>query len=70
LEFTPSFGTQHHAIINRGEYFNGSIDYFGISRNDYISIKALQGSIVKLCPFGTGLIPDTTKYYPYVEVIL
>ena len=71
IEVIKSVVNGDQAIINRGDYFNGSIDYFGISKNDYIGIKALQGSIVRLWPFGTGLIPqDTSSYYPYVDVIL
>jgi hypothetical protein len=70
IEVIKSVINGDQAIINRGDYFNGSIDYFGISQNDYIGIKALQGSIVRLWPFGTGLIPNTNTYYPYVDVIL
>ncbi len=57
-------------IIERGEFFKGSIDYYGISVSTYTAIKALKGRVVRLWFYGNGSIPDTMYYYPYVDVII
>ncbi|MDD3535354.1 MAG: hypothetical protein PHC50_04325 [Candidatus Cloacimonetes bacterium] len=57
-------------IVSRGEYASGTIDMLSISNADYLIVKALQGTVVRLWPFGTGGIPSTAKYYPYLDVII
>lgn len=60
------------ALISRGEYFGGEIDYYGLSLATYLAMKALQGAVVRLWPLGSGAIGTTSPqyYYPYVDVIL
>lgn len=71
-ELVKSVLNGDQALLTRGEYFSGQIDYFGMSLADYVAIKALQGAIVRLWPLGTGSIGVTNPqyYYPYVDVLV
>lgn len=62
--------TGHADIVSRGEYASGTIDVFDISIADYTSLKGMQGTSTRLWPFGTGGIPGTILYYPFVDIII
>lgn len=59
-------------IVSRGEYFDGRIDWHFLAYTSYTAMKALQGTTVRLWPFGTGAIGTTQPqlYYPYVDVLI
>ena len=71
-ELVTSVLNGDQALLSRGEYFSGTIDYYNISLANYLAIKALQGALVRLWPIGTGAIGSTSPqyYYPYVDVII
>jgi len=61
----------HLSVSSRGEYFEGSIDVFDITRANYLALKGLVGSTVRLWPFGSGQAQSApAKYYPYVDVVI
>ena len=59
-------------IVSRGDFFTGRIDWHGITLSQYIAFKALQGTTVRLWPFGVGGISGSSpaQYYPFVDVIV
>lgn len=59
-------------LVSRGEYFKGSIDWFGMTLANYVNMKAAIGTVLRLWPYGTGSIPNSSPavYYPYVDVII
>lgn len=59
-------------LLQKGNYFNGEIDYYRLSVATYVALKALKGTLCRLWPFGQGAIGQTTPqyYYPYVDVLV
>ena len=57
-------------VISYGEFFNGSINYYNMTLAVNNALKALQGKVVRLWPFGVGEIPGTFLWYPWVDVVL
>lgn len=70
-ELVKSVLNGDQAVLTRGEYFSGTIDYYGMNYDTYAAIKALQGAVVRLWPLGTGAIGTSNPqyYYPYVDVL-
>lgn len=72
-ELLKSVITGARAVLDRGTWFGGEIDYFQPANlAEYAALKALKGATVRLWPFGAGTIPNANplKWYPYVDVIL
>lgn len=59
-------------LVSRGHYFKGTIDWFSLTIAQYSKLKAAIGTVVRLWPYGTGIIPSSSPqtHYPYVDVII
>lgn len=59
-------------LVAKGKYFGGKITIYNVSRANMALYRSMNGTVVRLWPFGAGLIAGTSpaRYYPYVDVIV
>ncbi len=68
-EVVKSIINGHKSIISNGNFYEGTIIVRGVGNSLLGDYQDLQGNVVRLWPYGTGVV-TTGKYYPYVDVII
>lgn len=57
-------------VIHKGKLFTGSITLYNITPSALQTYRGMERKIVRLWPFGTGPIPNSIQFYPYVDVLI
>lgn len=57
-------------VIHKGKIFTGSITLYNITHATLQAFKGMERKIVRLWPLGTGPIPNSIQFYPYVDVLI